>query len=201
MAIGLIPTNDSMQRHRCHIFTTGHVVWRLTLSLVFLHTFGTLNLTPIAAQGTGELAEMDRLEQRGDELAVQGDPEGASQNFGKAAMMADILRQAEQDSSRQTLFQAAALQYRAQERGLRSLALFDRTGGQPPAPAGVCHYLSQATQKLLESKVLLESTATTSLGEMQARRESLGERQKEWKNIFEGLHQDFECPPVQGVVD
>lgn len=67
------------------------------------------------AQVIGELAELDRLEQRADELAAQADPEGAAQASGKAAMMADILTKEAKDPYTQNTFQAASFHYRAQE--------------------------------------------------------------------------------------
>lgn len=62
--------------------TESNIFWILAGSLlVFL--LGMLE--DGAAQVMGNLAEMDRLEQRAEELAVQADPEGASQAMGKAA--------------------------------------------------------------------------------------------------------------------
>lgn len=101
-----------------------------------------------AAQVMGNLAEMDRLEQRAEELAVQADPEGASQAMGKAAMMADILSKDAENASAQALFHAASLLYRAQEQGLQSMALFERMGGQTPAPAGVCQLMMHSMKQL-----------------------------------------------------
>jgi hypothetical protein len=105
---------------------------------------------------------MDRLEQQADDLAAQADPEGAALAIGKAAMMADILTTESQKPATGEIFQAASLLYRAQELGLRALALFERTGGTSPAPAGVCQYLSQGHKKLADSKDLLERTPSVS---------------------------------------
>lgn len=166
------------------------------MSLFILMAFSNMHL---AAQAIGELAEMDRLEQRADELAAQTDPEGAAQAIGKAAMMADILAKSAQEESARAVFHAASLQYRAQERGLRALALFERTGGTPPAPAGVCHYLFQANTKLQESKILLERTSHFFQKEIQTRRDDLVQQNEEWKNLFQGLQQDFECSKDLGL--
>lgn len=174
----------------------------LKFTLSFIHPFllvAFLN-SHLAAQAIGELAEMNRLEKQADELIAQADPEGAAQAIGKAAMMADILTQTAQEQSTRSVFKAAALQYRAQERGLRALALFERTGANPPAPDGVCHYLIQANTKLLDSKTLLEQTSHVFEEGMQTRRDNLVQRNEEWKNIFQGLQRDFECPNVLGTL-
>ena len=77
---------------------------------------------------------MNRLEQQADDLASQNDPEGAALAIGKAAMMADHLIVHSQKSERKTIFQSTSSLFRGQELVLRSLALFEQTGGIPPAP-------------------------------------------------------------------
>jgi hypothetical protein len=136
---------------------------------------------------------MDRLEQQADDLAAQADPEGAALAIGKAAMMADILTTDSQAPAAGEIFQAASLLYRAQELGFRALALFERTGGTPPAPAGVCQFLFQGYQKLADSKDLLERTPSVSPEEIKVRREKLLQKNEEWENLLLGLHQDFVC--------
>ncbi len=146
-----------------------------------------------SAQLIGEVAEMDRLEQRAQVLAAQADPEGASQAFGKAAMMADILRKEAPDPSTQAVFQAAFLLYRAQAQGLQAMALFERTGGQPPAPAGVCHFLAQSIQQLGEAKVRLEQHSEIPQEDLQERRRDLLKTNQEWAGLFQGLQKDVGC--------
>ncbi|MDR4496171.1 MAG: hypothetical protein AB7P17_00525 [Nitrospirales bacterium] len=168
---------------------------RIILPVIFLMPIVIGDRLGISgAQVIGELAEMDRLGQRADELAAQADPEGAAQASGKAAMMADILTKNAPDPSTQNTYQAASLQYRAQERGLRALALFERAGGLPPAPPGVCHYLLQATTKLSESKTLLLHLPNQSQQELPSRQNHLLKKNEEWEAIFKGLHEDFACP-------
>lgn len=148
------------------------------------------------AQVTGEVAEMDRLEQRADELAALADAEGAALAIGKAAMMADILAE-ESHTPSQRIFQGASLLYRAQERGFRALALFERTGGTPPAPAGVCHFLFQGQQKLHDSKILLQNPSSFSREEDKNRKSYFLGKIREWENLLQGLEEDFMCadPP------
>jgi hypothetical protein len=145
------------------------------------------------AQVVGKLGEMDRLEQQADDLAAQADPEGAALAIGKAAMMADLLTTESQKLAAGEIFQAASLLYRAQELGFRALALFERTGGTPPAPAGVCQYLLQGHQKLADSKDQLERMTSVSPEEIKVRRENLLQQNEEWENLLLGLHQDFAC--------
>lgn len=152
------------------------------------------------AQVTGELAEMDRLEQRADELAAQADAEGAALAAGKAAMMADILTKETQEPSSQSLFRAASLLYRAQERGLRALALFERAGGTPPASAGVCHFLFQGEQKLRDSKDLLEKNPLVFQDDLQRRSRHVLGKIGDWELLFEGMNRDFLCPDTSPEV-
>jgi len=171
-----------------------HQIVTLSLSILLIVLLGIFNLTSASAQRTGEQAEMDRLEQQADDLAAQSDPEGAALAVGKAAMMADLLTRKAQEPATQDTFQAASLLYRAQELGLRALALFDRTGGIPPAPSGVCHYLVQSTKKTNTSKDLLQKSISTSVPEeMTIRRENLLQKNSGWGNFLKELYSDFEC--------
>jgi len=168
--------------------TIVHVRWS-GLAVLSILLMAPLSL----AQVVGKLGEMDRLEQQADDLAAQADPEGAALAIGKAAMMADLLTTESQKLAAGEIFQAASLLYRAQELGFRALALFERTGGTPPAPAGVCQYLFQGHQKLADSKNLLGRTPSVSPEEIKVRREKLLQKNEEWENLFLGLHKDFAC--------
>ena len=168
-----------------------HVRWS-GLAVLSLLLMAPLSL----AQVVGKLGEMERLEQQADDLAAQADPEGAALAIGKAAMMADLLITESQKPAAGEIFQAASLLYRAQELGFRGLALFERTGGTPPAPAGVCQYLFQGRQKLADSKDLLENTLSVSPEEISVRREKLLQKNEEWENLLLDLHKDFACSDV-----
>lgn len=141
----------------------------------------------------GERAEMDRLERRAEELAAQADAEGAAQTIGKAAMMAEFLTKDAPTPSERNTFQAASLVYRAQEQGLRALALFERTGGVPPAPSGVCHFLSQSEQNLRKSNELLARYSIDSQEDIQERRRHLFEKIEEWSGLLQGIKEDVHC--------
>jgi hypothetical protein len=149
--------------------------------------------TQSAAQYIGKHAEMNRLEQQADDLAAQSDPEGAALAIGKAAMMAELLTQEAPTAPTKTIFQAASHLYRAQELGLRALALFQRTGGTPPPPAGVCQYLDQANLKLDDSKDFLENIPVTSPKEKTNGRDHFLKKTEDWESLLQGLQEDFEC--------
>ena len=166
--------------------STFSLAWPCVLSMVLIPYLGI-------AQVVGQLGEMDRLEQQAEELAAQADPEGAALAIGKAAMMADILTTESEKPATGEIYQAASLLYRAQELGFRALALFERTGGTPPAPAGVCQYLIQGHKKLADSHDLLERTSSVSPKEIKVRREKLLQKNEEWENLLLGLHKDFAC--------
>jgi hypothetical protein len=169
---------------------------KLLFSILFLTLFGMLIYMPSLAQRVGEQAEMDRLEQQADNLAAQNDPEGAALAIGKAAMMADLLTRDSKEPQGKTIYQAAAHLFRGQELGLRALALFDRAGGQAPASAGVCHYLVQGNQKLHHSKTFLEDTPSFPKKDFQLRQTTLLQKNEEWKDLLQDLHEDFACDLV-----
>ena len=155
-----------------------------------------LAYVPSLAQRVGEQAEMDRLELQADNLAAQNDPEGAALAIGKAAMMADLLTRNSNEPQGKKISQAAAHLFRAQEFGLRALALFDRAGGQAPASAGVCQYLVQGNQKLQHSKTFLEEMSYSPKKDLQLRQTTLLQKNEEWEDLLRDLHEDFACDLV-----
>mgnify|MGYP000527745589 CR=1 FL=1 len=139
---------------------------------------------------------MHRLEQQAEDLASQNDPEGAAQAIGKAAMMADWLLSESRVATNKKIYEAASLLYRAQELGFRALALFHQTGGIPPAPTGVCHYVIQGSKKLNRSMKLLMENPHTPNEDLQIRHIHMVEKNSEWDDLLQGLYEDFACPIV-----
>ena len=170
-----------------------HVILTLALSFLLIPILSSLTPTVSIAQQIGEQAEMDRLEYQADDLAAQADPEGAALAIGKAAMMADLLSNKAQNSYAAQVFQSAALLFRAQEQGLRALALFEQAGGIPPASGGVCQYLTQGQNTLRRSKELLLSIPVLSQPQMNERRRNLLGKYIEWVALLNILQQDLEC--------
>lgn len=182
-----INKHDGLANH--HI-----LIKQLVIILFLIPILGISFHTSSSAQRIGEQAEMDRLEQQADDLAAQNDWEGAALAIGKAAMMADLLLKKAQESDATNIFQAASNLYRGQELGLRALALFERTGGHPPAPTGVCHYLVQGNQKLIHSRNLLAENSGLAHEDLRFKRNHLLQKNEEWQDLLQGLHDDFACP-------
>lgn len=151
------------------------------------------NIETCEAQVLGELPEMDRLEQRADDAIANGDPEGAALSIGKAALMASLIADQEENPNSRSLFEAARTLFRGQEQGYRALALFERSGGQPPASKGVCQYLFQASEKVKESEMTLKSLLDFPNESLRERRQRHLARTKEWDGLIQGLQQDFSC--------
>ena len=169
---------------------------RLPLCMLLFSTLVFSLSTISSAQHIGEQAEMNRLEQQADDLAAQDDPDGAALSIGKAAMMADLLRKIAQEPRARNIFEAASHLYRGQEFGLRALALFNQTGGRPPAPAGVCHFLFQGNKKLNQSMKLLTKNSSIAQEHLQMTHTHLVHKNEEWESLLQDLSEDFACPVV-----
>ena len=158
-----------------------------SLTLTFIGTHGV-------AQIIGEKAEMERLEDQAEEAIANGDPEGATLNSGKAALMASILAKQETSEEEQLVYEGAEALFRAQENGYRALAIFERAGGQPPAPSSVCHMLDLATTygKTANEK-LLAAAQTTQISESESL-QHFTSKTHEWVEIIQELRGDFACP-------
>lgn len=145
------------------------------------------------AQVSGELGEMDRLEQKAEDAIANGDPEGAALSIGKAALMAKILAQKEEHQPTRFLYQAAETLFRGQEQGYRAFALFERAGGQPPASKGVCQYLSHADEKVKQSQNDLKALADFTNESLRDRQQRQIGKTQEWERLLQGLKQDLSC--------
>jgi hypothetical protein len=144
-------------------------------------------------QVVGELGEMDRLEQRAEDAIANGDPEGAALSIGKAALMAALFAQKEQSQNARVLYQAVETLFRGQEHGYRALALFERSGGQPPASKGVCQFLSHAAEMVKKSQNGLEGLEEINDASLRERRQRHITQTKEWEGLLQGLQQDLSC--------
>ncbi|WNM63250.1 hypothetical protein [Candidatus Nitrospira neomarina] len=144
-------------------------------------------------QMVGELGEMDRLEQHAEDAIANGDPEGAALSIGKAALMAKILAQKEEHQQTRSLYQAAETLFRGQEQGYRAFALFERAGGQPPASRGVCQYISDADEKVKQSRKDLRALPEFTNESLRDRRHRHIEKTQEWERLLQGLEQDLSC--------
>jgi hypothetical protein len=142
----------------------------------------------VLAQVVGDEAEMERLRVKAEEAIANGDPDGASMNSGKAALMAAQLAKQRRADPESAWYQGAESLFRAQEHAYRALALFQRAGGQPPASTGVCSSMQLAKRELQAAeKGLQEGSDTT------GKRAVLHSVATEWANTIEGLTNDFQC--------
>ena len=162
-------------------------------SVLITLTFLVMLSNSVAAQQSNEQAEMKRLELQADELIIVGDPNGAAQAIGKAAMMAGILAKQEADETLQKLYTGTKSFFRTQENGYRSLAIFEQAGGQPPAPTSACQLLDLAKQHNTKAQDILSSIdmAITSNTTYLAKRYRT--QSQEWAEIIKELKTDFAC--------
>ncbi len=180
------------ERGNSRISVSHHQIIKLTLSILLIPFLGFLSSTQSAGQQIGKQAEMDRLEQQADNLAAQADPEGAAIAIGKAAMMAKIIAQQQGEAPVRSLFESGETFFRGQEYAYRALAIFEQTGGQPPAPHGVCHFLEQAADFMTESKGLLAEFMTVDPYE-ESRQQRYSSQIIEWQTILQELKHDLAC--------
>ena len=153
---------------------------RLILVILYWYCAGA-----VFAQGMGEEAEMDRLQNRAEDAIANGDPEGAAINMGKAALMASQLAKRHAKDGQSQWFHGAEALFRAQEQAYRALALFQRAGSQPPASSGVCGSMRLAKEHLETSVALLVDAAPRD-GRLQS-------SAAEWIKTVDGMNADFQC--------
>ncbi len=149
--------------------------------------------TPAQAQVIGEQAEMQRLEHQANDLIANGDPHGAAQSIGKAAMMAGILAKQEADQNLKVMFTGVEALFRTQENGYRAIALFEQAGGQPPAPKGACQLLSMAHEHSTKAQNFFANLPVSTQSDSTLSTERYASQSQEWKEIIQELHSDFAC--------
>ncbi len=146
-----------------------------------------------ASQVLGEVAELDRLEQKAEEAMGQGDSHGAALSIGKAALMASILAEQEQEKPSGELWNAAGQLFRGQEDVYRALALFEQTGGTPPPPAGVCQALHHSLTKIQLVHKNLENIHGQQDSDVAHRIKRYLDSTQEWEILIPELIQDVSC--------
>ncbi len=151
---------------------------------------------PAMAQTIGDEAEMERLRTRAEEAIASDDPEGAAMSMGRAALMAAELAKRQAPGSRQHYFRGAEILFRSQEHAYRSLALFRRAGGQPPASSGACGGLGLAQNHVQQAMELFDQG--TGAGDDDQKTATNTARLKEiaedWVTVIASMHKDFQCP-------
>lgn len=117
---------------------------------------------------------------------AQGDPQGAANSIGRAALLASQLDK--QSDATQPPYRIMVDLFRAQEQVYRAIALFQQSGEQTPASSGICSLLSQGRQHA--SRALEQNSATTA---DTAFHELFHEETTEWMEIIQELQQEWAC--------
>ena len=167
----------------------------LASHIMILLTFSLLIpiITPIPyAQIPEKHAELIRLllmRAKAEEAMSMGDPEGASLNAGKAALMAALLAKEESDPELQTYFKGLEVMLRVQESVYRAIGLFQQSGEQVPASSGVCRSIHLATAKRKRAQDLLANPSSSGNPLFQ----DLLMKLQEWGETIEEIKTDLIC--------
>ena len=138
---------------------------------------------------------MERLRAKAEDAIANDDPEGAAMSMGRAALMAAELTKRQPAEIRRYYFRGAEVLFRSQEHAYRSLALFRRAGGQPPASTGACGGLSLAQSHVQQALKLFDQGAA-SIGEDQKTATNMArlkETAEDWVTVIASMHKDFQC--------
>ena len=164
-----------------------HIMIFLTFSLLIPI------ITPIPyAQIPEKQAELIRLllmRAKAEEAMSMGDPEGASLNAGKAALMAALLAKEESDPELQTYFKGLEAMLRAQESVYRAIGLYQQSGEQVPASSGVCRSIHLAAANRKKAQNLMQNPSSSGGPLLQ----NLLMELQDWERTIEELRIDFIC--------
>ena len=155
-----------------------------TFTLTFLLLVVAIPQAP-AGTTDGE-KELLRLQTKAEDAMAQGDPQGAANSIGRAALLASQL-DTQSDATRPP-YRIMVDVFRAQEQVYRAIALFQQSGERTPASSGICSLLSQGRQHAVRA---LENNSVTAAGT--AVHEPLQRETMEWMETVRELQQDWEC--------
>lgn len=119
---------------------------------------------------------------------AQGDPQGAANLIGRAALLASQLTKQEVPQTDQPPYRLMVDLFRTQEQVYRAMALFQQSGERTPVSSGICSLLSLGRQHANQA---LENNAATPEG--RALDEPLHEQTMEWLEIIQELQQEWDC--------
>ena len=117
---------------------------------------------------------------------AQGDPQGAANNIGRAALLASQL--GKQSDTNKPPYRLMVDLFRTQEQVYRAMALFQQSGERTPVSSGICSLLSLGRQHASRA---LENNSATPGG--QALDESLHHQTMEWLDIVQELQHEWDC--------
>ena len=117
---------------------------------------------------------------------AQGDPQGAANSIGRAALLASQLDK--QYDSTQPLYRIMVNLFRTQEQIYRAIALFQQGGERTPVSSGTCSLLTQGKQRA--DRALNNNSVAGTDSEMY---DYLHQQALEWLEIIQELQQEWAC--------
>ena len=153
-----------------------------TLTLLLL----VVAIPPDPAGTTDGERELSRLQAKAEDAMAQGDPQGAANGIGRAALLASQLDK--QSDATQPPYRIMVDLFRTQEQVYRAMALFQQSGERTPVSSGICSLLSQGRQHASRA---LENHSVTTAG--QAVYDHLHQQTTEWLEIVQELQEEWDC--------
>lgn len=158
------------------------VAWICSVSLLVL----VVSVFPGPAQASDAEWELSRLQTQAENAMAQGDPQGAANSIGRAALLASQLDK--QSDATRPPYRIMVDLFRTQEQVYRALALFQQSGERTPASSGICSLLSQGRQHAV--RALEQNSATTA---SPAVYERLQRETMEWLETVQEVQQEWDC--------
>ena len=155
-----------------------------TLTLLLL----VVAIPPDPGRTTDGEKELSRLQAQAEDAMAQGDPQGAANRIGRAALLASQLSKQEVPQTDQPPYRLMVDLFRTQEQVYRAMALFQQSGERTPVSSGICSLLSLGKQHAIRA---LENNSLTT--ENSAIHESLQQQIMEWLEIVQEFQQDWDC--------
>ena len=141
------------------------------------------------AQATNAERELSRLQAQAEDAMAQGDPQGAANSIGRAALLASQLdKQQVSDTTPQPPYRFMVDLFRTQEQVYRAMALFQQSGERTPVSSGICSLLSLGRQHAARA---LKNHSVTAAD--QAVHDHLHQQTMEWLEIVQELQQEWDC--------
>ena len=153
-----------------------------TLTLLLL----VVAIPPDPGRTTDGEKELSRLQAQAEDAMAQGDPQGAANRIGRAALLASQLDK--QSDATRPPYRIMVDLFRTQEQVYRAMALFQQSGERTPVSSGICSLLSLGKQHAIRA---LENNSLTT--ENSAIHESLQQQIMEWLEIVQEFQQDWDC--------
>ena len=160
------------------------VAWLCSVSLLVL----VVAVSSDTVEATNAERELSRLQVQAEDSMAQGDPQGAANSIGRAALLASQLSKQQGPQTDQPPYRIMVDLFRTQEQVYRAMALFRQSGEQTPVSSGICSLLSLGRQRAARA---LQNNSGTAAGS--AVREPLRRQTMEWLETVQELQQEWEC--------